>query len=146
MATLVENKKAEEIRLAKELQEEQERLRFNPKKSRVSEETMANFLRNQLTGDLKEVPGIGEITEHFLKQQGIDTTFQLLGKFLSFKSQQTNDLEMANLFYQWLHSISTPAGYRAGIVHSLGEKLNLLFPGIYDSSLFADNDNDNDEE
>jgi len=32
---------------------------YDPKKSRVSDDTLADFFRSQLTGDLQEIPGIG---------------------------------------------------------------------------------------
>ena len=32
---------------------------YDPKKSRVSDDTLADFFRSQLTGEITEIPGIG---------------------------------------------------------------------------------------
>lgn len=63
---------------------------YDPQKSRVAEDTLADFLRAPLTGDLTEVPGIGPAAVSKLGQDGedgdaIENTFQLIGKFLLLK-------------------------------------------------------------
>ncbi len=84
-----------------------------------------------------QVPGVGEATIKILRQHDITTTFQLLGKYLSLKEEGVEPVEHADRFYYWLKSINTPAGFRAGIVHSIAEKMNVTFPGIYDSSAYG---------
>jgi hypothetical protein len=109
---------------------------FHPEKSKVNADTLADFIRAPITGDLLEVPGIGPATVAILKEHGITTTFQLLGQYLSLKDEGVEPVEHADRFYLWLKSINTPAGFRAGIVHSVAEKLNVSFPRIYDSSAY----------
>lgn len=46
-------------------------------------------------------------------------------------------MEHTDRFYFWLKSIKTPGGYRAGIVRSIAEKMNILFPGIYDPDAYS---------
>jgi hypothetical protein len=64
---------------------------YDPQKSRVAEDTLADFLRAPLTGDLTEVPGIGKAAVTKLGAEGEDgeeavtNTFQLIGKFLMLK-------------------------------------------------------------
>eukprot|EP01031_Cornospumella_fuschlensis_P023869 gene23869-28899_t len=61
--------------------------KFNPNKSKVSDARLADFIQAPLTGDLNEVPGIGPATVELLKKEGISTTFQLIGKYLSLKDE-----------------------------------------------------------
>lgn len=62
---------------------------YDPQKSRVAEDTLADFLRAPLTGDLTEVPGIGPaaVTKLGAGEDGdvVENTFQLIGKFLMLK-------------------------------------------------------------
>jgi hypothetical protein len=60
---------------------------YDPQKSRVAEDTLADFLRAPLTGDLTEVPGIGKAAVAKLADGDvkIENTFQLIGQFLLLK-------------------------------------------------------------
>jgi hypothetical protein len=66
---------------------------YDPQKSRVAEDTLADFLRAPLTGDLTEVPGIGPAAVSKLGDgedgDSIENTFQLIGKFLLLKVRPT---------------------------------------------------------
>jgi len=57
---------------------------YDPKRSRVSDSTMAEFLRGTVTGDITEVPGIGPSAAKKLADGELDdsvsNTFQLIGK------------------------------------------------------------------
>lgn len=58
---------------------------YDPRRSRVSDDKMNEFLRGQLTGDLLEVPGIGPAAVKKLALGDMDgdkvtNTFQLIGK------------------------------------------------------------------
>ena len=105
---------------------------YHPDRSRVSAATLADFIRAPITGNLNEVPGIGQKTVEALNKDGISTTFQLMGRYLSLKDEGVLPIEHADRFYYWLTSLHTPAGFRAGIVRSIAEKLNITFPGLYD--------------
>lgn len=131
---------------------------YDPSDSRVGPEALAAFLGRQLTGDLSEVPGVGDATiEIFagcdtvldstpgeVRIKGVTSTFGLIGVFMCFKNAVNKDgtprevgpIEHAQRFYDWLCHIGTPAGRRAGIVDSMGQKINIAFPGIYDPTLF----------
>lgn len=60
---------------------------YDPQKSRVAEDTLADFLRAPLTGDLTEVPGIGAKGAEKLGEgeDAVNNTFMLIGKFLFLK-------------------------------------------------------------
>ena len=60
-------------------------LGYDPSRSKVSDSTMTDFLRSQITGDLTEVPGIGPAAQKVLASgdddsEKITNTFQLIGK------------------------------------------------------------------
>ena len=120
---------------------------------------MADFLNQEITGDLNEIPGIGPKTIELLKKiqvsidnhgsvvhiNGITSTYALIGVFLSMKSDFTsghirvvNTVEHAQRFYLWWCSLDTPRGFRAGVVHAICEKCNISFPGVYNPSDFGD--------
>ena len=61
----------------------------------------------------------------------------MIGQYLSFKEDGVEPIEHAERFYLWLKSLGTPGGFRAGIVHAISERMNVTFPGIYDSSVYA---------
>ena len=109
---------------------------FNPQNSKVADDTLGDFVRGAIEEALPSVPGIGPATETKLREEGITSTFQLIGKFLSMKDEGVESVEHCERFYQWLIHIGTPAGFRAGIVHSIAEKMNILMPGVYDSALY----------
>ena len=44
----------------------------------------------RLTGELKEVPGLGEVGIDTLNRSGIFTTYQLIGKFLEVRKGGSN--------------------------------------------------------
>ncbi|TYZ67869.1 hypothetical protein PybrP1_002406 [[Pythium] brassicae (nom. inval.)] len=119
---------------------------YDPQKSRVAEDTLADFLRAPLTGDLTEVPGIGPaaVTKLGAGEDGdvIENTFQLIGKFLMLKKNSSeNDDGLVDCaahcdaFWFWLKSKGITA-YRSGIVMAIAEKVNTMLPGIYDAAEF----------
>jgi len=60
---------------------------YHPERSQVKDGTMADWLIAPVTGSLLEVPGIGPATVKVLQENGVTTTYQLFGKFLSFKDE-----------------------------------------------------------
>ena len=62
---------------------------YDPQKSRIAEDRLADFLRAPLTGDLLEVPGIGSAAISKLasgeEEDRVCNTYQLIGKFLMLK-------------------------------------------------------------
>ena len=71
-----------------------------------------------------------------LRANNVTTTYQLFGKYLLLKDAGVGPVEHADRFYFWLTSIGTPAGYRAGIVRSVAERLNITYIGLYEPELY----------
>lgn len=111
---------------------------FCPKKSMLSDEALADFLRAPLTGQLIEVPGIGPTTVKVLAKgsEPIVNTFQMIGKFMLLKSndQETGDLiessHHCDKFWRWL-KLKGVTSHRDTIVMAIAEKTNTMMPGIY---------------
>mmetsp|Transcript_17294 Transcript_17294/g.24428 ORF Transcript_17294/g.24428 Transcript_17294/m.24428 type:complete len:132 (+) Transcript_17294:125-520(+) len=126
---------------------------YDPKRSRVSESTMADFQRGIITGDLQEVPGIGPAAAKKLAQsenedEKITNTFQLIGKFLMMKGPDSGDhvvtsTEHMEKFWFFLQEKGISA-HRSAIVKAIAEKMNSMIPGIYDASVYDSDDDDED--
>lgn len=110
---------------------------YDPSKSRISEDILADFLRAPITGDITEVPGITRTIANKLSscEDNITNTFQLIGKFLILKTKKKDKyitgVEHCELFYNWLGEIGI-VYYRHDIVMCLAEKINTMIPGLYD--------------
>ena len=44
----------------------------------------------RLTGELNEVPGLGEVGINTLNHKGIKTTYQVIGKYLEVRKRGSN--------------------------------------------------------
>ena len=111
---------------------------YDPSRSQNNPDTLANFLRSPITGDLTEVPGIGPATAAKMKDAGVSTTYALFGKYLMLKQEGVESIEHCDRFFHWLESIGTPAGYRSSVVEAVAKKMDITFPGIYDGELYAE--------
>lgn len=109
---------------------------FHPERSRVGADTMGEWLRKEISGDLSEVPGVGPASVTAFKANGVSTTYQLFGKFLSLKDEDVGSVEHCERFYLWLNSVGTAAGSRGAVVLAVAEKLNMTFTGLYDASMY----------
>ena len=98
---------------------------------------IANFIRSQITGDIKEVPGINKTTEKTIRETGITTTYQLFGKYLSQKTIQCSNLELYQKFKFWLESINVNSNMAEIITLAIAEKVATMIPGFYDPAIIA---------
>ena len=57
----------------------------------------------QVTGDLEEVPGIGPANKQILADNGVENTYQLIGKYLTFKQGDVKQHQDA--MFAWLKDI-----------------------------------------
>ena len=62
-------------------------------------------------------------------------THQLIGKFLSLKTENVQD--HMDAFYAWLADTGVSA-HRNNVTLALAEKCDIFIPGIYDASLYAE--------
>ncbi len=122
---------------------------YMPSQSQISENSLADFLRSPIIGDLIEVPGISPSNAKLLNRGGdvtdrITNTYQLIGKFLMLKTldKETNSYitqkQHCNAFYDYLKNKGITS-HRHSIVLAIAEKANTLLPGIYDANDFYDN-------
>lgn len=119
---------------------------YDPRRSNVKEEALAEFIRAPITGELTEVPGIGPKAAEALASgddpnEKITNTYQLLGKYLMLKGPDDGEhtvscVEHCDKFWAFLQSKGVNS-YRSGIVQCIAEKCNILLPGIYDDTAFS---------
>uniref|UniRef100_A0A7S2FFP3 Uncharacterized protein n=1 Tax=Florenciella parvula TaxID=236787 RepID=A0A7S2FFP3_9STRA len=108
---------------------------FNPSKTKINDDTLADWLKNKIEMDLEVVPGVGPATANKLRDAGVDNTHALIGKFLMLKDADVQT--HMDAFYNWLAEIGISA-HRNTIVLSVAEKVDIFMPGTYDASLYAD--------
>mmetsp|Transcript_6560 Transcript_6560/g.9910 ORF Transcript_6560/g.9910 Transcript_6560/m.9910 type:complete len:115 (+) Transcript_6560:103-447(+) len=108
---------------------------YDPNRSTIGPEGLSNFIQNTVTGDITEVPGIGPKAKEALAKKGITTTFQLFGQFLMLKEDGVGSVEHCDRFWYWLNSCGI-SSHRAGIVQCIAEKVDTMFPGVYDASMY----------
>ena len=120
---------------------------YNPASSKISENTLVDFLRLPLSGNILEIPGIGS-KQAILLSRGdigdqITNSFQLIGKFLLMKVKDQNSdedtfidpQEHCKLFYNYLKNKGITTS-RNDIVMAIAEKTNIMFPGMYDYTVY----------
>jgi len=113
---------------------------FDPNRSQVQDDKLAEFLTAPVSEDLTTVPGIGPGAAGKLASgegdDKIETTHQLIGKFLRFRSPGVTCAEQCDAMWYYLQAQGI-AAHRAGIVLCIAEKVNIMIPGTYDPSQFA---------
>lgn len=94
-------------------------MKFQPNKSRTPEEKRLAWKAHTITGDITEVPGIGDSIAEVLAAVGITNTFQLLGDMLkhlpgpldgeaavqTFGDKLYDRLKGFNVSENWVHTI-----------------------------------------
>lgn len=114
---------------------------------------MDRWRDQEITGDLSEVPGIGQSAITMLKNytSPITTTYQLIGTYLNLKQLNEDDKITDPLVHNdamWflLKRVGISA-HRSAIVKALALKAATWMPNIYDANEYAgdDDDDDNDE-
>lgn len=99
---------------------------YDPAASRMRADTLDDFLKAPLTGDLVEVPGIGNDTKQKLQAHQVLNTHQLIGVYLREGS--------VNAFYTWLQAVGVRA-HRNTVVRCISEKTQMLFGDLPPSGL-----------
>lgn len=109
---------------------------YDPNRSQNDPDRLAEFIQAPITGDLKEVPGVGPASIKKFAEAGVSTTYGLIGKYLSLKEEGVESVEHCDRFFYWLKEIGTAAGHRSSVVQAIAQKMDVTFPGIYDASCY----------
>ena len=72
-----------------------------------------------------------------MKAEGVETTYQLFGKFLSFKGPGMSVSVHVDLFHAWLKDIGI-SGHRNAITKAVAEKCSAWLPMIYNPADFEE--------
>ncbi len=107
---------------------------FEPLATNLSDGTLSAFLKAPISGDLQQVPGVGQKTAEKLEAAGVSNTFQLFGKYLSLKAGSVKQHHSA--MYEWLVEIGIST-HRNTIVLALAQRMDVTFPGIFDLKYYA---------
>jgi len=114
---------------------------YDPRRSKVSDTTMDDFRLGQLTGKLREVPGIGPKAEKNLKEKrNITNTFQLLGHYMSMATIEDGKIDTFLLnqdFWMFLEGCKI-SSHRSAIVKAISEKVAASFPQFADLNIYDD--------
>ena len=97
-----------------------------------SADSLAKFLEDEIDEDITSVPGIGAAAAKKLKagEDGVNTAYQLFGRFLTLKSAGCSAQEHCDAMWFWLQAKGV-SSHRSGIVQCLAEKLEIMMPGLY---------------
>jgi hypothetical protein len=125
---------------------------YDPRKSKVSDNTMEAFRNSPTDPSLLTVPGIGKAAVEKLaaaedSADQITNTYQLFGKFLMLRGPgrdgeiQVSSAEHTEKFWYWLKNRGISA-HRSAIVKAVAEKSSTFFQGIYDANDYADSDDE----
>jgi hypothetical protein len=103
---------------------------FDPKKSKINEDKLQEFVSSPIDENLETVPGIGPVAIEKLTKNEVTNTFQLIGVFLICKSRSFTVQQHMDTFWTWLEEAGI-SSHRATIVHAIASKMDTLIPGIY---------------
>ena len=93
---------------------------FDIARSQVTADKLAEWLQEEISDDISQVPGIGPAAvKNLAKEQdgdpGVTTTWQLIGKFLMMKGAGFEKQTHCDAMWHWLDSKGV-SSHRAGIV------------------------------
>jgi len=114
---------------------------YHPELSTTSRGQLQEFIRAPLTGKLDEIPGIGPANiAHFHTVQEearghggedvLDSSFQVIGKYMMLRKYGISNIENAQQFYIWL-KLKGITSHANNIVEAVAEKVNVFLPGSY---------------
>ncbi len=98
-------------------------------------EALSIWIQSPMSEELTTLPRVGKVTAQCFKNEGITTTFALLGKFLTFKDAGMSPVEHTECFWIWLTNVFASNRIikrdRAVICRAICMRAELLIPGIY---------------
>lgn len=98
------------------------------------------WLKEAISGELTQIPGIGDVNANHLRNcsENITSSYQLMGKFLLMRGMSSTQVEQCDRFFAWLKDSAGIHYGRNSIVQAVATKMNIFFPGLYNEAAFAD--------
>lgn len=105
---------------------------YDANKSQIGNDRLANWLQEDINPDLTSIPGIGPATAKKISEgdDGVTTTYQLMGRFLTLKTEKASSQEHCDALWYWLQGKGVNQ-YRSGIVQCIVEKMEIMLPNLY---------------
>jgi predicted flap endonuclease-1-like 5' DNA nuclease len=100
---------------------------YDASASRLTDAALTLWMETEITGQLTEVPGVGDKTAEKLNDVGIHTTFQLFGKYLSLRGPGVDQQEHLNFFINFLEDAGCTKSYLNSQVQAVSERMNVGF-------------------
>ena len=113
---------------------------YDPTRTYLGKDRIAEFLMAPLTGDLTEVPGVGPKTAAKLAEEehgSVRNTYQLLGKFLEMREVNDTCVTHCTRFMHWL-KLKGLTKHKTSVTTCVAEKVSTWIPIMYDPSAFAE--------
>lgn len=104
----------------------------------IYNDQLAYFCQYPITGDVAEVPGVTPDVAKLLLENGVQNTFNLIGKYLSFRGLDITTRQHHDLFLDWMKSAKIPEATSMQIMMAVAEKISSFMPGIYDPAMYAE--------
>ena len=103
--------------------------------------SIMDWVRSDMQESLTSMPRIGPVTARCFRDAGVDTTYALMGKFLSLKTEGCRPVEHCERFWIWINAATENnriiARDKATICRCICLKADILMPGLYDESAYA---------
>jgi hypothetical protein len=107
---------------------------YSPEKSRMTSEQEIEWQMKPLNGTLEQVPSIGKVSIQTLKQyvdhdfpDGINTVWQLFGKFLMLRTFGMSQPVHLQSFYDFLADVGSPPSHLNTVVQAIAAKMEIGF-------------------
>lgn len=102
------------------------------------EERLSDFIKNELTGEMLDIPGMTERGVSSFKKAGIYNSYQLIGSYLSLKKMDKTLKEHHIAFLRYLTMFEINKSNRERIAEGIAEKVSRMIPGFYDASIMRE--------
>jgi hypothetical protein len=95
---------------------------FDPNKSSAGTDAIVDWCRTEglkASDDIKIIPGVGASLQAVLREEGIDTIAQVLGKFLLGVDGESDTQGVCQKFFDWMKSIVKGTSAKSANMHSI---------------------------
>ena len=95
---------------------------FDPNKSSAGTDAIVDWCRTEglkASDDIKIIPGVGASLQAVLRDEGIDTIAQVLGKFLLGVDGESDTQAVCQKFFDWMKSIVKGTSAKSANMHSI---------------------------